>query len=157
MRGLLFYSLLQTAVTLLLVIILSNCIIFVTSADSLATSATVRSGSSSRSTTSPSLPRNAQRRIIKPGICTTRYEQTTNCHTNMHHWLGLYENVTHTGDGGCCARRVSHAWWDKSRFTWSAGLETTACWERTTPESSQLSPVFAELMILNGKMKFVLQ
>lgn len=60
-------------------------------------------------------------------------------------------NITHSS---CvyCANRVSHVWWDKNKFTWSAGLEITACWERTTPESSQRSPVFAELMILNGKM-----
>lgn len=60
-------------------------------------------------------------------------------------------NITHSS---CVyfANRVSHVWWDKNKFTWSAGLEITACWERTTPESSQRSPVFAELMILNGKM-----
>lgn len=51
-----------------------------------------------------------------------------------------------------CANRGSHVWWGKNRFTWSAGLETTACWERTTPVSFQLSPVFVELMTLNGKM-----
>ena len=62
-------------------------------------------------------------------------------HTNEYHSQCAY-----------FANRVSHAWWDKNKFTWSAGLEITACWERTTPESSQRSPVFAELMILNGKM-----
>lgn len=48
--------------------------------------------------------------------------------------------------------RASRAWWDRSRFTWSAGQGTTACWEGTTPESCRPSPASAELTILNGKV-----
>lgn len=50
-----------------------------------------------------------------------------------------------------CPGRASRAWWDRSRFTWSAGQGTTVCWEGTTPESCQPSPASAELMISNGK------
>lgn len=47
--------------------------------------------------------------------------------------------------------RASRAWWDRSRFTWSAGQGTTACWEGTTPGSCRPSPASAELMISNGE------
>lgn len=64
----------------------------------------------------------------------------------------LMRRVLTTGSTPCLLPgRVSHVWWDRSRFTWSVGQETTACWEGTTPESCRLSPASAELMILNGK------
>lgn len=47
-------------------------------------------------------------------------------------------------------KRESCAWWVRSRFIWSAGLATVACWLKIIPGSTPQSHASAQPMILNG-------
>lgn len=90
--------------------------------------------------------------------CTEEDYQTWHLHNqvgknaeSLQH-EALMRSMLTTGSTSCFfPGRVSRVWWDRSRFTWSAGQETTACWEGTTPESCRPSPASAELMISSGK------
>lgn len=91
--------------------------------------------------------------------CTEEDYQTWHLHNQVGevNWSYFQKNdqIWHSSIlQSCFGNRASLVWWDRNKFSWNEGLGTTACWEGTTPESSQPRPAFAELTTLNGKTRF---